>query len=107
MANPEMQREFVESGGEKQSSRAVRHVRKALRNRHARKDPDKRAAALACSNEFYFVAPKDLIQPEEVPAECGLIEVDDRGRTRQKVKAPWRDAEISPALLVAIAKAAS
>jgi hypothetical protein len=183
MANAEMARAFVESGGEKPQSKLARHVRTALRNRHrtsmsklpewcyfeelaigsawrgnrslrkevaarsdgyefditeagqridgfaiaryesakARriayeikvsrgdflaemKDPDKRVAALRVSNEFYFVAPKGLIQPQEIPAECGLIEVDDQGRTRIRVKAPWRDAEITAALLLAVAR---
>lgn len=71
------------------------------------KDPDKRAAALACANEFYFVVPVGLIKPDEIPPECGLIEVMDNGRTRQKVKAPWNESEITSELLVAVARKAS
>ena len=39
------------------------------------KDPKKRRMALLFSNEFYFIAPKGLIKVEELPPECGLIEV--------------------------------
>ena len=35
----------------------------------------KRRAALLVSSQFYFVAPRDLIKPAEIPVECGLEEV--------------------------------
>ena len=34
----------------------------------------KRRMGMRFSNEFYFVAPANLIQPAEIPIECGLIE---------------------------------
>jgi hypothetical protein len=60
------------------------------------KDPSKRRMGLMFSNEFFFVAPKGLIAPEELPPECGLMEFDparapDR-RLAATVKAPWRDS---------------
>lgn len=38
------------------------------------KHPLKRRIGLRYSNEFYFVAPADLLKLDEIPAECGLIE---------------------------------
>ena len=55
-------------------------------------EPRKRMEALAKSNTFYFAAPKGMIRLDELPEECGLIEVDgDRARIRRK--APWRECE--------------
>lgn len=53
--------------------------------------PVKRKAALFYSNRFYFAVPKDLIRLDELPPECGLIEVLEDGRTKVTVEAPWRD----------------
>ncbi len=39
------------------------------------KKPTKRRCALLVSNYFYFIAPKGMLKIEEIPAECGLIEV--------------------------------
>jgi hypothetical protein len=36
--------------------------------------PLKRRIGMRYSNEFYFVTPAGLVDPSEVPAECGLIE---------------------------------
>lgn len=73
------------------------------------KEPRKRRMGLLYSNRFYFVAPAGLVKVEEVPPECGLIEVgvrtEDWGRDEvvtvgpwelreylvTRVKAPWRD----------------
>ena len=38
------------------------------------KRPVKRRIGMRYSNEFFFLAPAKLIQPSEVPVECGLIE---------------------------------
>ncbi len=67
--------------------------------RKERAKPKKRQAGLSVSNRFYYVAPKDLLDPREIPRECGLITVQiPRGRTaeyglRSRVlkEAPWRD----------------
>lgn len=54
--------------------------------------PRKRDAALRISNRFYFAAPAGLIHENEVPEECGLIEVlGSMGDAQIKIEAPWRD----------------
>lgn len=55
------------------------------------KKPLKRRAGLRLSNEFYFVCPKGMVKVEEVPVECGLIEVDERGTLETVIEAPFRD----------------
>jgi len=71
------------------------------------KQPLKRRMGLLYSNYFYFATPSGLLKPEEIPPECGLIEVepvelDDWHRARWpkgqpevravvKVPAPHRD----------------
>ena len=54
------------------------------------KNPRKRARALLVSNEFYFVTPPGLMKVEELPLDCGLIEIKDGGLLRTE-PAPWRD----------------
>lgn len=39
------------------------------------KDAHKRDWALTFTDEFYFVAPRHLISPKELPPNCGLVEV--------------------------------
>lgn len=55
------------------------------------KTPIKRRLGLLLSNEFYFVAPKGIIKPSELPLECGLREVCGDDRIVTRVAAPWRD----------------
>lgn len=59
------------------------------------KHPEKRAQALRISTEFYFATPQGLVQPDEIPEECGLVEVryGPRGRpyTERVVAAPVRE----------------
>jgi hypothetical protein len=58
------------------------------------KSPRKRAPALRYSTEFYFAVPKGLVKPEEVPPDCGLIEVwwgDGQLQQRAKIAAPRLD----------------
>lgn len=52
--------------------------------------PRKRATALDLSHCYFFATPKGLVQPHEIPGECGLIEIDAKGRTKIVVKAPVR-----------------
>jgi len=59
-------------------------------NRELRK-PLKRWAGMLFSNRFFFAAPKGLIDRNEVPTECGLIEVAG-GVAHVVVKAPWRES---------------
>lgn len=39
------------------------------------KKPTKKRMAMLVSNYYYFIAPKGIIKPEEVPLDCGLIEL--------------------------------
>jgi hypothetical protein len=78
------------------------------------KHPLKRRIGMRYSNEFYFLVPGRMLEPAEIPAECGLIEAGnatvDEWRTLIKrqagffyfdsvcgtycmvtVPAPWRD----------------
>jgi hypothetical protein len=59
-------------------------------------DPLKRRSAFRFSNQFYFVTPKDLISPDKIPEDCGLLEavwVQNPGYTafQTTVCAPWHD----------------
>ncbi len=53
------------------------------------REPEKRAPVMKMVNEFYYVAPKGMIKPDEVPDDCGLIEIDDNGICRMKKRAPF------------------
>jgi hypothetical protein len=55
------------------------------------KRPVKRRPALYFSNEYYFVTPKGLIKPEELPIECGLMEVEG-DKLVTKISAPERES---------------
>ena len=52
---------------------------------------NKRRPALFFSNEFYFVCPKGMIKPEEIPSDCGLIEYEDE-KLITKINAPFRES---------------
>jgi hypothetical protein len=54
--------------------------------------PAKRRQALLYSNEYYFAAPKGMIDPVKIPPETGLIEVDDNGKVQIVVSSPFRDS---------------
>lgn len=71
------------------------------------KKPMKRKVALLYSNRFYFVTPPGLLKPDQIPPECGLLELSEHipsewelrrpvGKHRKHdlkyaVEAPWRD----------------
>ena len=78
------------------------------------KHPLKRRAGMRYSNEFYFLTPAGLVEPREIPVECGLVEAGratpdqwrelrkrhsgfffydpaDRAYCMITVPAPWRD----------------
>jgi len=54
------------------------------------KDPKKRKQGLLLSNQFYFVAPAGVIKLEEVPNECGYIEITDKHKIKIIKEAPMR-----------------
>lgn len=61
---------------------------------HEINTPDKRKAALELSNYYYFATPKGLVKPEEIPPECGLVEIDmDSEKLKWNVKAPLRETK--------------
>jgi hypothetical protein len=75
------------------------HLRRAFEVKVSRGDflsemkkPSKRQYALDVSHEFYFVTPAGLVRKEEIPAECGLIFVNDDGSTKLVKRAPRREA---------------
>lgn len=64
------------------------------------RDSDKRAAAMALSNRFYFAVAPGVVDDREIPDDCGLIQVDGRGCVTVR-KAPWRDTPEPPIQFVA------
>jgi len=56
-------------------------------------DPSKREVFVRNSHQFYFIVPHNLIKPEEVPGECGLIYVGETGRFTYPKIAPQRKME--------------
>ncbi len=57
--------------------------------------PQKRKLALLFSNLFYFATPVGLVKKDELPPECGLMEIYQNSFTDSKckisVQAPWRE----------------
>lgn len=68
---------------------------------HEIKKPKKRKPGLRLANQFYFVTPKGLVSIEEVPPECGLIEVLENGTLEKTIEAPYRDEAVPTWLFVA------
>jgi hypothetical protein len=70
------------------------------------KNPDKRIGAMMLSNQFYFAAPEGLIKVDELPEDCGLIEV--RGDFQAiKVQAAWHEASAwHPATVASVLRSA-
>lgn len=60
------------------------------------KDPSKRASAMLVSNQFFFVCPLGLVKKEEIPEDCGLIEIKPTGGRKFTVKAPHREISDPP-----------
>lgn len=50
--------------------------------------PSKRLGAMELSHRFYFATPVNLIAFEDLPEDCGLVEVDDHGNLSYAVSAP-------------------
>ncbi len=70
------------------------------------KQPDKRIGAMMMSNQFYFAAPEGLIKVDELPEDCGLIEV--RGDfLAVKAQATWHEASSwHPATVASVLRSA-
>ena len=61
--------------------------------------PLKRRAGLLLSNLFYFVSPEGIIQPDDLPVECGLLIAVERPAglvLKELAPAPWRDTPPPP-----------
>ena len=58
--------------------------------RHEVEDSEKRALALELSSQYFFAAPQGMIEPHEVPDECGLLELGVDGKIRPTIEAPHR-----------------
>lgn len=55
------------------------------------KAPEKRAWGVSITHEFWFVAPAKVIEPTEVPEDCGLLVITANGdRLRTAKVAPYR-----------------
>lgn len=65
------------------------------------RDPSKRQPFIERSTQFYFVTPHGLVQPDEVPAECGLMWVQAGGRIITKKAAQQRTLKTVPAQFLA------
>ena len=55
--------------------------------------PDNRSWGMEISNEFWFVAPAGVAKEEEIPQDCGILQVSKNGkRLRKVVCARYRNA---------------
>lgn len=63
--------------------------------------PYKRLIAHRLCNKFYFVTPTGLLSKEEIPLECGLMEVNKEGQLKIKVQAPFHESDTPSWLFVA------
>jgi hypothetical protein len=59
---------------------------------HEIANPQKRYQAMNLCNRFYFAVPLGLVKVEELPEECGLVEVDESGNIKWTKRTPWKDA---------------
>ena len=60
---------------------------------HEIKNPNKKEFAMRVSNEFYFVTPPGLIKEDELPEDCGLVELSIEGELIVKLKAKHRNPD--------------
>lgn len=56
------------------------------------REPRKRRAALRVSNKFYFATLPGVAKIEEIPLDCGLLEMNENGHLITMVDAPFRDS---------------
>ncbi len=73
---------------------------------HELDDTDKRQMALDLGSQYYFAAQVGLIKPDEIPPECGLLEMGIDGKIGVTVEAPHsRPAPPDWRLVSAVARA--
>lgn len=63
-------------------------------------DPYKRERAMALSHRFYFAVPYGLIEPHEVPPECGLLWLSKNGGMVIRKVAKYREPEPPCAVMI-------
>jgi len=66
------------------------------------KDKTKRRPAFQFSNQYYFITPQNLIPPDSIPMDAGLVEIDGKQNLNIKVVAPWHDNAPSWAFLASV-----
>lgn len=69
------------------------------------KQPKKRKQAILLSNEFYFVTPPGLVKKDEIPEDCGWMEITKRGKLHRRKKSPFNEKpHLDWGLLASIAR---
>jgi len=58
--------------------------------KHEMDNPEKRVVALEICSQYFFATPQGLVDPHDIPEECGLMELDKGGKIRVTVPAPHR-----------------
>jgi len=71
------------------------------------KDARKHAGVFDVASEFYFAAPAGLIKPSELPPGTGLVEVNEKGRTRMKAHAARREVAFGANFVASLARRAA
>lgn len=59
---------------------------------HELMNPNKRRDGQRLSNHFYFVTPKGLAKIEDIPVDCGLMEIDESGDINITIPAPYMES---------------
>lgn len=80
------------SANSSQGFSATAYEIKVSRSDFKRDNPMKQRQARLFSDRFYYVAPRGLIKPDELPEWAGLLECHE-GRLSAKVNAPLRDKD--------------
>lgn len=62
--------------------------------KHEIEDADKRQIALDLCSQYFFAAPRGMIETHEIPPECGLLELGADNKLRPTVEAPHRRPEM-------------
>lgn len=65
----------------------------------------KRRAAVRFSNLYYFATPTGLIDPQKIPNDTGLIEIDNEHERHNIItKAPWHDNAPTWSFMASVAR---
>ena len=62
--------------------------------------PDKRGGYLKIAARLVYVAPRGIIDPDEVPDGCGLVEEVEEGRFRTTKRARSQKVDLPPAVFM-------